>query len=89
MNAMNYVDDKMTVKDYENLYSQICALSHDCDGFGLFDEIGEEEIQKCKWLKLIFETLNDVPKSRLKHVRHFTNPKNKAELDAIVKRLHR
>lgn len=84
----DFEEMKMTVEDYEHLYDLICKLVSDCDGFGLFDQIGEEEVQKCEWLELIIECINDVPLDRLEHVQHFTNPANKAELDLYVKMLN-
>lgn len=84
----DYEEKMMTVKDYERLYHLVCELANDCDGFGLFDQIGDEEVQKCEWLELIIDCINDVPMSRLEHVQHFTDPANKAELDFYVKKLH-
>ncbi|MCF2595307.1 hypothetical protein [Pseudoflavonifractor phocaeensis] len=58
----------MTVSDYKKIHDMIIALSIDADGYGLFDRISEEDVEKCKWIAAILETLNDVPLSRVEHI---------------------
>ena len=44
------------------------SLSVDADGYGLFESISEEDVEKCKWIAAICEVLNDVPRSRKEHI---------------------
>ena len=40
----------MTVADYKKIHDMIIALSIDADGYGLFDRISDEDVEKCKWI---------------------------------------
>ena len=60
--------DEMKLEDYKAIYEAIVSLSCDADGFGLYDGITTEDVEKCKWIAAILETLNDVPLSRVEHI---------------------
>ncbi len=60
--------DCLKVDAYTVIYDAILALANDADGYGLFDNITDEDIQKCKWIAAILEVLNDVPKRRVEHI---------------------
>ena len=60
--------DDMTLDDYKAIYEAIVSLSCDADGYGLYDNITEEDIEKCKWIASICEVLDDVPVRRVKHI---------------------
>ena len=60
--------DSLTVDGYEAICDAVLALANDADGFGLFDAITPEDIQKCKWIAAILEVLNDVPQRRMEHI---------------------
>ena len=64
MNMMN----EMNLNEYKALYDEVVRMSIDADGFGLFDEINEEDIEKAKWIACIIECMNDVPLRRVKHI---------------------
>ena len=59
---------KMTIADYKKIHDMIITLSIDADGYGLFDQISDEDVEKCKWIAAILETLNDVPLTRVEHI---------------------
>lgn len=59
--------DSLAVDGYEAIYDAVLALANDADGFGLFDAITPEDVQKCKWIAAILEVLNDVPQRRMEH----------------------
>ena len=61
-NEMNAATDNMTVAEYKEIYEAIVSLSVDADGYGLFENISEEDVEKCKWIASICEVLNDVPR---------------------------
>ena len=58
----------MTVNDYKALYDAVVNMSMDAEGFGLFDKITEEDVEKAKWIACIIDCINDVPSSRTKHI---------------------
>ena len=58
--------NEMKVNDYKVLYDAVVNMSMDADGFGLFDTITEEDIEKAKWIACIIDCLNDVPSRRSK-----------------------
>ena len=64
----NSVDDSLSVETYKSIYDAIVALSVDADGYGLFENISDENVEKCKWIAAICEVLNDVPRSRMEHI---------------------
>ena len=64
MNMMN----EMNLNEYKALYDAVVRMSIDADGFGLFDEISEEDIEKVKWIACIIECIDDVPLRRVKHI---------------------
>ena len=66
-----YVDkktDSLTVDGYEAIYEAVLTLANDADGFGLYQDITEEDIQKSKWIAAILEVMSDVPKRRMEHI---------------------
>ena len=60
--------NEMNLNEYKALYDEVVRMSIDADGFGLFDEINEEDIEKAKWIACIIECMNDVPLRRVKHI---------------------
>ena len=54
----------MTIKEYQNIYDSIIELAEDADGFGLFNFISDEDVEKCMYIAAILDTLNDVPATR-------------------------
>ena len=67
-NEMNAATYNMTVAEYKEIYEAIVSLSVDADGYGLFENISEEDVEKCKWIASICEVLNDAPRSRKEHI---------------------
>lgn len=67
-NEMNVATDNMTVAEYKEIYEAIVSLSVDADGYGLFESISNEDVEKCKWIAAICEILDDVPRSRMEHI---------------------
>ena len=57
----------MKVEDYKRAYKLILDISYDVEEFNTIYQTTEEEIEKCKWIKCIFETLNNVPVSRMEY----------------------
>lgn len=64
----NMAADAMTIADYKAIYEAIVSLSVDADGYGLFESISNEEVEKCKWIAAVCEVLDDVPRSRMEHI---------------------
>ena len=64
----NMAADAMTIADYKAIYEAIVSLSVDADGYGLFESISHEDVEKCKWIAAICEVLDDVPRSRMEHI---------------------
>ena len=60
--------DDMTLDDYKAIYEAIVSLSCDADGYGLYDNITNEDVEKCKWIAAIFNVLGDVPRRRVNHI---------------------
>ena len=50
---------RMTVNDYKALFEEVVKMTNDADGFGLFDQISEEDVEKAKWIACIMDCLND------------------------------
>ena len=67
----NSVDDSLSVETYKSIYDAIVALSVDADGYGLFENISDEDVEKCKWIAAICEVLDDVPRRRMEHIFKF------------------
>ena len=67
-NEINVATDNMTVAEYKEIYEAIVSLSVDADGYGLFDAISDEDVEKCRWIAAIYEVLDDVPKRRMEHI---------------------
>jgi hypothetical protein len=60
---------KLNIEEYKKIHDSIISLSVDADSYGLSDEdISDEDVQKCMYIAAIYETLNDVPASRVKHI---------------------
>ena len=57
-----------SIEDYKRVYDEVVALSIDADGFGLFDRISDDDVERAKWFYMIMEVLNDVPLRRVEHV---------------------
>ena len=64
----NSVDDSLSVETYKSIYDAIVALSVDADGYGLFESISDEDVEKCKWIAAICEVLDEVPRRRMEHI---------------------
>lgn len=64
----NMAADAMTIADYKAIYEAIVSLSVDADGYGLFESISNEDVEKCKWIAAICGVLDDVPRSRMEHI---------------------
>lgn len=64
----NMAADAMTIAGYKAIYEAIVSLSVDADGYGLFESISNEDVEKCKWIAAICEVLDDVPRSRMEHI---------------------
>ena len=60
--------DSLTIDGYEAIYNAVLTLANDADGFGLYEAITPEDIQKCKWIAAILEVLSDVPQRRMQHI---------------------
>ena len=58
----------LTLEGYKAIYEAIVNLSCDADGFGLYDTITEEDVEKCKWIAAIFNVMGDVPRRRVNHI---------------------
>ena len=69
--TLNSVDDSLSVETYKSIYDAIVALSVDADGYGLFENISDEDVKKCKWIAAIREVLDDVPRRRMEHIFKF------------------
>ena len=63
-----FVDESLSIEAYKSVYDAIVALSVDADGYGLFESISDEDVEKCKWIAAICEVLDDVPRSRMEHI---------------------
>lgn len=57
-----------TIEEYKKLYLDIVSMSVDCDSFGLFEDITEEDVEKCKYIAAILDCLSDVPIGRVEHI---------------------
>ena len=75
----NSVDDSLSVETYKSTYDAIVALSVDADGYGLFENISDENVEKCKWIAAICEVLDDVPRRRMEHIFQY----RKVDFDCI------
>ena len=63
-----FVDESLSIEAYKSVYDAIVALSVDADGYGLFESISDEDVEKCKWIAAIMEELDDVPRRRMEHI---------------------
>ena len=59
---------ELSIEGYKAIYDAIVTLSVDADGYGLFDNISDEDVEKCRWIAAIYEVLDDVPKRRMEHI---------------------
>lgn len=59
-----YTAGEMTVKDYEDIYDAIVALSIDAEGFALDGNYENDEEEKVDLILQMIDCLNDVPLSR-------------------------
>lgn len=69
----NAESGEMKVEGYKAIYEAVTTLSMDADGYGLFDSITDEDVEKCKWIAAIYEVLDDVPMRRVKHIFNYRN----------------
>ncbi len=58
----------LTLEGYKVIFEAIVSLSCDADGFGLYDTITEEDVEKCKWIAAMYAVMDDVPKRRMQHI---------------------
>lgn len=63
-----YDDGVLTVEGYKEIYDLMLSLADDAEGYGLFEDITDEDVEKCKWIAAIIEVLDDVPARRMKHI---------------------
>lgn len=61
-------DGCISVAAYKAVYENIVSLSIDADGYGLFENITNDDVEKCKWLAAIIDVIDDVPRRRVEHV---------------------
>ena len=61
-------DGSISVAAYKAVYENIVSLSIDADGYGLFENITDEDVEKCKWLAAIIDVIDDVPRRRVEHI---------------------
>jgi len=59
---------ELSIEGYKAIYDAIVTLSVDADSYGLFDDISDEDVEKCRWIAAIYEVLDDVPKRRMEHI---------------------
>ena len=64
---------ELKVESYKAIYEAVVSMSIDADGYGLFDSISDEDLEKCKWIAAINEVLEDVPMRRVKHIFNYRN----------------
>lgn len=64
---------QIKIEEYKRIYEEIVKLSMDADSFGLFANISDRDVEKCKWFAAMLEVLQDVPQGRVKHI--FTQKK--------------
>lgn len=69
----DFVNDSLPIATYKSVYDAIVSLSVDADGYGLFENISDEDVEKCKWIAAICEVLDDVPRSRMEHIFKYRN----------------
>ena len=74
-----FMDDSLSIETYKSIYDAIVALSVDADGYGLFENISDEDVEKCKWIAAILEVLDDVPRRRMEHIFQY----RKVDFDCI------
>ena len=53
-------DRWMCPASYEVAYDEMHCMVPDADGFGLFDQIREKDVEKCQWIAAIYEVMADV-----------------------------
>lgn len=75
-------DTLLKVEDYKRVYELILTMSYDVEEFNTFNNITEEEIEKCKWIKCIVDTLTDVPERKMSYV--FKRKKIKFDRDTFL-----
>ena len=52
-------DRQMSLTSYEFAYHEMHPMVPDADGFGLFENIREIDVEKCKWIAAIYEVLTE------------------------------
>ena len=64
----------MTLAKYKQVFSDIITIAGDAEGFGLCnDTITDEDIEKCKYIAAMLETLKDVPERRVNWIFNMKN----------------
>ena len=61
-------DGSISVAAYKAVYENVVSLAGDADRFGLFKNITDENVDKCKWLASIIDVIDDVPRRRVEHI---------------------
>lgn len=64
----NSKDIFLSVDAYKAAYDALVSISVDADGYGLFENITDEDVEKCKWIAAICKVLDDVPRRRMEHI---------------------
>lgn len=64
------MDFDMKVSDYKELYEKILSLTYDAEDIRVNDGTSAEEIEKCKWIIAMVETLTDVPLGKAEYMFH-------------------
>ena len=67
-NNIYNADGSISVEAYKAVYQNIVSMSIDADGYGLFKNISDEDVEKCKWWAAIIEVIDDVPRRRVEHI---------------------
>ena len=53
-------DRQMGLISYEMAYDAMYHMVPDADGFGLFEDIREKDVEKCMWIAAIYEVVAEV-----------------------------
>ena len=61
-------DRPCSIEDYERVYDEVISLSIDAEAFSPMDMMSDEDVERAKWLCLILDVLNDVPKRRMNYL---------------------
>lgn len=67
-NNIYNADGNISVEAYKAVYQNIVSMSIDADSYGLFKNITDEDVEKCKWWAAIMDVIDDVPRRRVEHI---------------------